>query len=172
MAKQLIWYRYSLFCHRNKTISTRCHTKIENNLPKKILKVPKPIIRSCIYQKKDIPVNKTFVQTHLFSWWRSISHRNQSIDVLCKSMDWFLHDRNLRHERANNRNLNGFWYMYIVLTFHAGKYIQPIHEINLICEGFPIFPLIICNKQTKESLLTRAAQKEQILQKTKLFMFK
>ena len=35
------------------------------------------------------------------SWRRPLSHRNQSIDLLCKSMDWFLYDRNLRHERAN-----------------------------------------------------------------------
>ena len=27
--------------------------------------------------------------------------RNQSIDFLCKSMNWFLYDRDLRHERVN-----------------------------------------------------------------------
>ena len=31
----------------------------------------------------------------------SIIYRNQSINLLCKSMDWFLYDRNLRHERVN-----------------------------------------------------------------------
>ena len=35
------------------------------------------------------------------SWWRSLSYRNQSIDLLCKSMDWFLYDRNLRLERVS-----------------------------------------------------------------------
>ena len=34
------------------------------------------------------------------SWVRSLSHKNQSIDLQCKSMDWFLYDRNLRHERV------------------------------------------------------------------------
>ena len=29
------------------------------------------------------------------------SYQNQSTDVLCKSMDWFLYDRELRHERVN-----------------------------------------------------------------------
>ena len=29
-----------------------------------------------------------------------ISYRNQSIDLLCKSMDWFLYDIGLRHERV------------------------------------------------------------------------
>ena len=34
------------------------------------------------------------------SWWRSISYRNQSIDLQSKSMDWFLYDADLRHERV------------------------------------------------------------------------
>ena len=32
---------------------------------------------------------------------RRLSYRNQSIDLLCKSMDWFLYDNDLRHERVN-----------------------------------------------------------------------
>ena len=32
------------------------------------------------------------------SWRRSASYRNQSIDLLGKSMDWFLYDRSLRHD--------------------------------------------------------------------------
>ena len=35
------------------------------------------------------------------SWRRFLSYRNQSTDLLSKSMDWFLYDRNLRHERVN-----------------------------------------------------------------------
>ena len=34
------------------------------------------------------------------SWRRSLSYRNQSIDLLRKSMDWFLFDNGLRHERV------------------------------------------------------------------------
>ena len=30
------------------------------------------------------------------SWRRSLSYRNQFIDLLCKSMDWFLYDNGLR----------------------------------------------------------------------------
>ena len=30
-----------------------------------------------------------------------ISYRNQAIDLLCKSMDWFLYDRDLLHEGVN-----------------------------------------------------------------------
>ena len=36
------------------------------------------------------------------SWWRLLSYRNQSIDLLWKSMDWFLHDNDLCHERVNS----------------------------------------------------------------------
>ena len=34
------------------------------------------------------------------SWWRPLSYRNQSIDLQSKSMDWFLYDNNLLHERV------------------------------------------------------------------------
>ena len=36
------------------------------------------------------------------SWRRPLSHRNQSIDLRSKSMDWLLCDNGLRHERVNN----------------------------------------------------------------------
>ena len=35
------------------------------------------------------------------SWWRQLSCRNQSIDLRSKSMDWFLYNNGLCHERAN-----------------------------------------------------------------------
>ena len=35
------------------------------------------------------------------SWRRPISYRNQSADLLCKSMDWFLYDDGLQHEGVN-----------------------------------------------------------------------
>ena len=28
-------------------------------------------------------------------------YKNQSIDLFCKSMDWFLYDKDLCHERIN-----------------------------------------------------------------------
>ena len=36
------------------------------------------------------------------SWRMFLSYRNQSIDLLCKSMDWFPYDIDLRHERVEN----------------------------------------------------------------------
>ena len=34
------------------------------------------------------------------SWRRPLSYRNQFIDLRSKSMDWFLYDNGLRHERV------------------------------------------------------------------------
>ena len=34
------------------------------------------------------------------SWRRPLSYRNQSTDLQSKSMDWFLYDNGLRHERV------------------------------------------------------------------------
>ena len=36
------------------------------------------------------------------SWRRPLSYRNKSTDLLFKSRDWFLHDRDLRHERVKS----------------------------------------------------------------------
>ena len=49
------------------------------------------------------PVCIDYFEALLFnsSWRRSLSYRNQLIDLLWKSMDWFLYDGNLRHERVN-----------------------------------------------------------------------
>ena len=48
--------------------------------------------------------------TLALSWPKSISYRNQSLDFLCKSMDWFLYDRDLRHKKVKmekwNKNTN------------------------------------------------------------------
>ena len=35
----------------------------------------------------------------------SLPYRNQSIDLLYKPMDWFLYDRDLRHERLDDLKL-------------------------------------------------------------------
>ena len=34
------------------------------------------------------------------SWQKSLSYKNQFIDLLCKSKGWFLYGRDLRHERV------------------------------------------------------------------------
>ena len=37
-------------------------------------------------------------------WRMSLSYRNQSIDLQGKSADWFLYDRDLRHERVKMKS--------------------------------------------------------------------
>ena len=37
------------------------------------------------------------------SWRRPLSNRNQPIDLLRESMDWFLYDNGLRHERVKRQ---------------------------------------------------------------------
>ena len=39
------------------------------------------------------------------SWRRPLSYRNQPIDLQRKSMDWFLYDNGLRHERGNDQRI-------------------------------------------------------------------
>ena len=34
------------------------------------------------------------------SWRRPLSYRNHSIDLQSKSMDWFVYDNGLRHEKV------------------------------------------------------------------------
>ena len=49
-------------------------------------------------------LSSTFTHHHVesltLSWWRSISYRNQSVDLQRKLMDWFLYDIALGHERV------------------------------------------------------------------------
>ena len=52
---------------------------------------------------QGFPISKNN-KNHLYlSWRRPISYRNQSIDLLRKSMDWFLYDIGLRHERVKRK---------------------------------------------------------------------
>ena len=48
--------------------------------------------------------------TVTLSWRRPIWYRNQSIDLLFKSMDWFLYDIGLHHERVKSTTYKRFLY--------------------------------------------------------------
>ena len=43
-----------------------------------------------------------FIMNLTLSWRRPLSYRNKSMYLLCKSIDWFLYDNGLRHERINS----------------------------------------------------------------------
>ena len=68
------------------------------------------------------------------SWRRPLSYRNQSIDLLCKSMDWFLYHNGLRYERVNTEmNI----YSYSEKFIH--KIRNEIDKWNYACETFEDF---------------------------------
>ena len=65
---------------------------------------PPEKIHCCLLDSTDffpLVYNYTSQEGLILSWRKSLSYRNQSIDLLCKSMDWFLYDNSLRHERVN-----------------------------------------------------------------------
>ena len=47
-------------------------------------------------------MNCAFNSILTLSWQWSLSYRNQYTNLLCKSIDLFLNDRNFHHERVNN----------------------------------------------------------------------
>ena len=58
------------------------------------------LVNSC-WAKKNFCLDKSRKELMFqsLSRWRAPSYRNQFIDLLCKSVEWFLCDRYLRHER-------------------------------------------------------------------------
>ena len=75
-----------------------------------LAKTPRKFDKYFPFAKSNLRENSI---THLtLSWRRPLSYRNQSIDLLCKSMDWFLYDNGLRHERV--RHFSTFlWFVFI-----------------------------------------------------------
>ena len=67
-----------------------------------------------------------------FSLWRPLSYRNQSIDLRSKSVDWFLNDIGLRHERVKAFL---FWCDNLEMWMSSRKVqIDDLYEsIHLVC---------------------------------------
>ena len=78
--------------------------------------------------QKDYTFWKNQIMKTLFlyyltlSWRRPMSYRNQSIDLLRKSMDWFLYDIGLHHERVNNAK---------VVTYSTQKHLELLLDQQL-----------------------------------------
>ena len=78
------------------TYTNTCHI----NLFCILAKVNVHIIQSFFFnQAVTLHLTKKIFWPLTLSWRRSLSYRNH---LLCKSMDWFLHDRDLRHERVKD----------------------------------------------------------------------
>ena len=53
-----------------------------------------------MFGQARLKVKNYFYYSLTLSWRGSLSYRNQSLDLQSKSMDWFLYDNGLRHERV------------------------------------------------------------------------
>ena len=53
------------------------------------------------------------------SWRRPLSYRKQSIDLRSKSVDWFLYDNGLRHERVNVFDVVKFYFVFSAVSTDA-----------------------------------------------------
>ena len=54
---------------------------------------------------------------------RYLSYRNQSIDLLCKSMDWFLYDNGTRHQRVKTINFSSTL-DFVRITFVPSTFVE------------------------------------------------
>ena len=106
---------------------------------------------------------------------RSLLYRNQSIDLLCKLMDWFLYDRDLCHEithytlMANfhhswKRDCCGTWFPPLIADF--GWAVVSLFMINLLlfCQN----QLMFCHQQSCE----KGSYSQQILLTKKKYFIK
>ena len=69
----------------------------------------------------------------ILSWRKPLSYRNQSTDLLCKSMYWFLYDNGLRHERVNFNIVDNIWLCSSKRSSVFGSLISVILLIYIIC---------------------------------------
>ena len=91
------------------TYTPRLHKeffKVNKKLSLEKLTNPGPANRMSDYQCLSflkIKPNPFLNVAHLtLSWRRSLSYKNRPIDLQSKSMDWFLHDMDLCHERGKH----------------------------------------------------------------------
>ena len=99
-------------------------------------------------------------QALTFSWRRSLSYRNQSIDLYCKSMDWLLYDKDLCHKGL--KNMEGFFVQFFLFCFHMrfktlSKIYKEVQLFRKIVNG--LYPLIHFFKESPSLLSDKALYK-------------
>ena len=105
------------------------------------------------------------------SWRRPISYRNQSTFLRSKSMNWFLYDIGLRHERVNIKKLF-VWTEIFFLTFNmkirhlffvvANLFLSEINHINVY-----VTKCRMLQRNVKRVLITQILWELNIQQKPK-----
>ena len=72
------------------------------------------LLLGLIWRLNNIP--KLFMKYLTLSWRRPLSYRNQSIDLQSKSVDWFLYNNGLRHERVKQIC---YHQMYLIIVYYC-----------------------------------------------------
>ena len=82
------------------------------------------------HESRDVILELIFL---IFSRWRSLSYKNQSIDLLCKPMEWFLYDKEIRHEKVNDSYVMIAWKPVTLLkrVSNTGVFSTPSHTFSI-----------------------------------------
>ena len=72
------------------------------------------------------------IEFWILSWRRSLLYRNQAIDLQSKSMDWFLYDRDLHHERVNTCHRRCSEQQHFQKSNHSLYLTRDHHQILLL----------------------------------------
>ena len=86
------------------------------------------------------------------SWRRSLSNRNQSINLLSKSMNWLLYDRDLYQERVKKKMNVLHCVKSVRIRSYSGPYF-PAFGLNIQSECGKIRTRIIPNTDTLYAVL-------------------
>ena len=80
------------------------------------------------------------------SWRRSLSYRKQFNDLLSKSMDWFLYDKGLCHERVKQNftpllhyhkiNLTKIYQISFVKSYEINYWRDCPLNLTIVCKGY------------------------------------
>ena len=89
-----------------------------------------------IFSQFNTTLYLDWLNSLLTLWWRqSLSYWNQSIHLLRKSMDWFLYDNGLRHERVKRcfKNVEAQFILAIFIIYFF-RLIEILDVIYSTCE--------------------------------------
>ena len=76
----------------------------------------------------------------------SLSHRNQSINLLCKSIDWFLCERDIDRERVNNVKYRNVTRLKFGDSFYTSLTKLVLKLKDSICSTIKEIALLYCRK--------------------------